>query len=189
MINSGYERNPQDFYATREWLTELGIRNWLDIIKDGSVVWEPACGDGRMAKVLERHYKTYASDLMYRGWGLGGHDFLTHDLFYHDNTAIITNPPYGDTAQKFIEHALNLTYPVGGQVAMLLRNEYDCGVTRMHLFQDHCVYRRKIVSCTRPLWVDEKPKSGPRHNYAWYVWDWKNPAPYTHEIVYDKRID
>jgi hypothetical protein len=55
---------------------------------------------------------------------------------------IVTNPPYhiegiigvlDVDAIDFVRHALKLTEPVMGSVAMLLRNEFDCASTRKML--------------------------------------------------------
>ena len=60
------DREVLDFYATDKRATkELLIReNFREII------YEPACGQGHIAKVLEEHgYKVKAEDICYRGYG------------------------------------------------------------------------------------------------------------------------
>jgi hypothetical protein len=60
---------------------------------EGSI-WEPACGDGAISKVLEAAgYTVISTDLVDRGYGHGGHDFLKSETPLGRN--IITNPPYG----------------------------------------------------------------------------------------------
>lgn len=187
MGDSGLERRDADFYPTPPWLTELGVRNFLDIIAAGEVVYECACGDGRMAEVLKHTYTVIASDLHDRGYAFVnqvGVDFLKATKLPLGAKHIITNPPYGDVAEEFIRHALELTKATGGSVAMLLRNEYDCAKERIGLFNDHPAFVRKIVSCTRPRWIDGTTGS-PRHVYAWYVWSWAHSGP--HQIVYDYK--
>jgi tRNA G10 N-methylase Trm11 len=57
-------------------------------------IWEPACGDGAISKVLsEAGYQVVSTDLIDRGYGAGGHNFLKSDTPLAKN--IITNPPYG----------------------------------------------------------------------------------------------
>lgn len=57
-------------------------------------IWEPACGDGAISKVLlEAGYEVISTDLIDRGYGTGGHDFLKSTRPLAKN--IITNPPYG----------------------------------------------------------------------------------------------
>ena len=116
-----------------------------------------------------------------------------------DIRSIVTNPPYKtvDTndeewayikdlagkycmggkvslAELFCRHAIELMRPVGGQVAMFMRNEFDCGRGRMGLFQ-YPPFHRKIVVTKRPRWIAGSTGS-PRHNYAWFVWDWHPDA-------------
>ena len=95
-------REEHDFYATdpiaAEWLMQLEELN--------QNIYEPACGQGHLAKVFENAgYNVKATDLIDRGYGQGGIDFLAcEDKFDGD---IVTNPPYS-MAYEFIEHALSL---------------------------------------------------------------------------------
>jgi hypothetical protein len=102
-----------------------------------------------------------------------GDDFLTSKVLPHSNiTAIVTNPPYY-LAQKFIEHALRLTEPVRGSVAMLLRTDYDHARKRQHLFGDCRQLAAKLVLTKRIKWFDDT-KGQPSFNHAWFIWDWKH---------------
>jgi hypothetical protein len=57
-------------------------------------IWEPACGDGAISKVLEAAgYDVISTDLIDRGFGQGGVDFLKTTKALGRN--IVTNPPYG----------------------------------------------------------------------------------------------
>ena len=67
------DAEPHDYYATEPKAVEL----LLEQETFRGPVWEPACGEGHIAKVLETHgLLTYASDLVDRGYGFGGEDFL-----------------------------------------------------------------------------------------------------------------
>ena len=92
-------------------------------------VWEPCCGDGAMARVLEAHgHRVFATDLVDRSSGEAGCDFLMQSRLPDGVTAIVTNPPYGRTTlHRFVDHALELTRPVGGMVAMLVNIQYRPG--------------------------------------------------------------
>jgi hypothetical protein len=81
--------------------------------------------------------------------------------------------------QEFIEQALRLTKPVAGMVAMLGRCEYDLGKTRGHLFGVP-PHAGKIALRERPAWFDLR--QAPRHNFAWFIWDWRHAGPVA--IVY-----
>lgn len=169
---SGYERIANDAYWTPEWCTEV----LLDRVSIPPRVWEPACGQGHICRVLGRRNITYsATDLIDHGFGRVGVDFLAvnniGDATIPACASIITNPPY-KLAEAFIRKALDLTGPYEGRVAMLLRNEYDSAAGRRDLFE-HPAFYKKIVLTKRPRWSAEN-KASPRHNFAWFLWCW-NP--------------
>ena len=67
-----------------EWLIQLEELN-LNI-------WECACGSGHLGKVFENHgYNVKATDLVNRGYGQGGVDFLACEEKFDGD--IVTNPP------------------------------------------------------------------------------------------------
>lgn len=138
------------------------------------IVWEPACGEGHLSKRLQRYATgVISTDLIDRGYGRGGIDFLKAGRMAGAANAIVTNPPFDDMAEQFIRQALQLTEPVDGMVAMFLRNEYDCSKGRMDLFRLH-PYAGKIIVTKRPRWI-EGSKGSPRHSYSWYIWNWRRP--------------
>ena len=90
--------------------------------------------------------------------------------------AIITNPPY-DLATEFIEHALRLTEPAAGVVAMLLRTDFDHAKGRAHLFGCCPAFAKKVVLTKRIVWFEPEPGEkgkSPSFNHAWFVWDWRH---------------
>lgn len=88
--------------------------------------------------------------------------------------SIVTNPPYS-LAEEFVRHALDLTRAAGGMVAMLLRHEFDCAATRRDLF-DMRAFAYRMALTRRPRWIAGTTGS-PRHNFTWFVWDWRNERP------------
>lgn len=111
-----YKRAAHDFYPT----PPEGTRALLSVERFVGPIWEPACGDGAISKVLLSHgCSVVSTDLIYRGFGTGGINFLTQTETRARN--IITNPPYGSgLADAFVRHALRLVAPRNGSVAMLL---------------------------------------------------------------------
>lgn len=165
---SAHERREGDFYPTPAWCSETLLR----LYPMPPLVWEPACGDGAIVQVLRRHGMTvHASDLSPRMSPARTADFFLAESAPEDADAIITNPPYTH-ARAFVERALELMQPRKGVVAMLLRNEYDSADTRRHLF-GQAPFAAKIVLTRRPMWIAGTSGS-PRHNYSWFVWDWKH---------------
>ena len=98
------EREENDYYATDPIAIDV-------LLNDGNIkldkdVWECACGDGCLSERLKEYgYNVYSSDLVDRGYGDSGIDFLTYNEKWHGD--IITNPPY-KYASEFINHALDI---------------------------------------------------------------------------------
>jgi hypothetical protein len=82
-------RETHDFYPT--W--PAATRALLSVERFDGAIWEPACGDGAMSKVLEAAgHEVISTDLIDRGYGEGGRDFLMEWQPRAPN--IVTNPPF-----------------------------------------------------------------------------------------------
>ena len=162
-------RAPNEFYPTPPEATRalLSAESF-----DGSV-WEPACGQGHISKVLiGAGHQVVSTDLVNYGYGEAGRDFFAErrPLAKH----IITNPPYGrGLADAFVKHALNLTKATGGKLAMLLAIHSLCHPLRHELFTDNppaAVYCLDQCHC----WPEGKAfKATPTltmQRYCWVVW-------------------
>ena len=177
MGNLGYERAELDFYPTPAEVTEALVP-FLKMHRGAEMaafpLWEPGCGTGAMSEVLEKNFapaEILSTDIKNYGYSKhkgGNIDFLAQNCPYHGS--IVTNPPFGDDAEKFIRKALALTKFCGGNVAMLLRNEYDSASGRNDLF-NNAPFARKVVLTWRPRWIPLST-GAPRHNNAWFIWDW-----------------
>ena len=173
---SGYERRPADLYITEPWLTHA----LADSVHLPLRIWEPACGPGLMAETLHsRGHIVLPSDLYNHGYGIAGRDFLkatTAGGF----AAIVTNPPF-KLADDFVSHALGLMRPNRGLVAMLLRNDFDTASGRRRFFADHPAFCAKVTITRRPRWdwddPDRPDNASPRHNFSWFVWNWRHQGP------------
>ena len=116
-----------EFYTTPPEATKA----LLSVEEFDGTIWEPACGNGAISKVLiDADYSVISTDLAFRNYGKGGIDFLRSDKSLAKN--IVTNPPYGThgLADAFIKKALNHTYKTGGKVAMLLNLRSLCNPKR-----------------------------------------------------------
>jgi hypothetical protein len=113
------------------------------------------------------------------GFGVIGTDIKDgSDFFKCDHVSlydgIVTNPPYEyGSAQQFIERSLELTKPFGGGVAMLLKVDYDSGITRRHLFADCPAFALKLVLTKRIVWFEPKIASA-SENHAWFLRSWRH---------------
>ena len=161
-------REAFDYYATDPKAVEM----LLELEQFAPVIWEPACGEGHISKVLQAHgYEVISTDLIYRGFGDPEPlDFLkeTLDDFEGD---IITNPPYS-MGLEFVQRALESVRP-GGKVAMFLKVQFLEGQKRGAFFKDtppRTVYiSRSRISCAKNGDFERFPDSAIA--YAWYVWE------------------
>ena len=114
LIKFDKNREKLDFYAT----DQRAIKELLKIETFREHIYEPACGQGHIGKILKEYgYKVKATDICYRGYG----EEREVDFFTVKENAldIITNPPYF-CADKFIQHALEISTPTV-KIAMLFR--------------------------------------------------------------------
>lgn len=166
---SNHTVNPRaehDYYAT----DPRAVRLLLEMETFSDKIWECACGEGHISKVLEQNgYEVLSTDLIDRGYGTGGVDFLTSDCIFDGD--IITNPPY-KYAIEFVKHALN-SISEGHKVAMLLRLSFLEGKSRRVLFNQYPP-KKVYVSSNRILCA----KNGDFENsdssaiaYAWFIWE------------------
>ncbi len=109
-------REPYEFYVT----PPEGIRALLSVETFDGSIWEPACGNGAIARILSRAgYQVTATDLIDRGYGEGGINYLAETAPRAKH--IVTNPPYGGgLADQFIRKSLGFVRETGGTVAFLL---------------------------------------------------------------------
>ena len=99
--NEKGDREKDDFYPTPPEATQ----SLLNRQKFKGNIWECACGNGAMSKVMiEQGYDVYSSDLIDRGYGEVGIDFLQSNKKV-DN--IVTNPPF-NLATEFTLKAFEL---------------------------------------------------------------------------------
>lgn len=167
--HSKFEREIDDYYATDPIALEL----LLDIESFSNSVWECACGEGHLSRVLdERGYYVLSTDLIDRGYGTGGINFLQTDFKFDGD--IITNPPY-KYAKEFVEHAIE-TITDGHKVAMFLKLTFLEGKTRKQLFERYppkLVYvSSSRISCAKN--GDFSPAEKAKNSavaYAWFIWE------------------
>ena len=95
--DSGYERVPQEFYPTPDWVIEALAEY---VVLEGRQVWEPACGDGRMAEALKRAGATvYASDIADRDYA-GLHQLLDFTSLQESETAVARSAHHHQSALR-----------------------------------------------------------------------------------------
>lgn len=190
---SGYEREGRDFYATPTWVTEALLRH----VRFRGPVWEPCCGDGAMSSVLADHgYDVVSTDLVERGFGTAGVDFLECRQVPNGCRGIVTNPPYGDTGShagqsrsptamtRFLRHSLALTASVNGQLALLVRLQWIAG-KRVADIMSAAPFSAVIVLTHRIRWFDMGDRTNAaQHHHAWVVFDHAHPPGQPPAMLY-----
>lgn len=161
------ERETNDYYATEPKALEL----LLEQEHFDKNIWECACGEGHLSKVLETHgHKVLSTDIVDRGYGLGGIDFLQCDSPY--NGDIITNPPYR-YALEFVKKALDLITD-GHKVAMFLKLQFLEGKARRAFFEKSpptTIYvSSSRLHCAMNGDFDKYARSN-AVSYAWFIWE------------------
>lgn len=166
-----YPTPPEVTHALMQFIDEKGISAGTDdnapYLEDWNV-WEPACGDGAMSKVLTQYVgHTYSTDIRETGFGIGGVDFLKDSP--HGVDAIITNPPF-NLSEEFIRHAVSGA-PI---VAMLLKSQYWHAAKRIGLFQKFPPAYVLPLTWRPDFLFDKREKGGksaaPTMEVAWSLW-------------------
>jgi hypothetical protein len=155
--------NGPDFFPTPDWATYALIENEPFV----GEIWEPACGDGAMARVLAlRGNPVFATDLYDRGFGQSGIDFLRSNRVAVN---VVTNPPY-NAAEGFVRAGVK---NARHKFALLLRLAFLEGANRANTIFSKCPPSRVWVFSER---ITFYPAGAIRKGtgttaYAWFVWD------------------
>ena len=161
--NEKGDREKDDFYPTPKAATQ----SLLDRQKFEGDIWECACGNGSMSEVIKANgYNVYSSDLIDRGYGEVGIDFLQSNKKF-DN--IVTNPPF-NLATEFTELALKLA---NKKVCMLNKLSYLEGIKRKELIFDKNKLEKVLVFSRRVPFKKEstQTKAAGLMAFAWFIYD------------------
>jgi len=158
-------REKDDFYPTWPAATEALLR----VEQFDGAIWEPACGEGDMSRVLiDAGHEVISTDLVDRGYGEARIDFLMEWQARAPN--IVTNPPFG-MAQDFVDKALSLTT---GKVAMFLRLAFLESLQRGEWLPTTPLAHVWVMSRRVPMQRGRLSEQGDGHGvlaFAWFVWD------------------
>ncbi len=166
LIKFSKDREKLDFYAT----DKRAIDELLKKEQFTSPIYEPACGQGHIGKVLEAYgYEVKAEDICYRGYG----NKKTRDFFTvtENELDIVTNPPYF-CANEFLRHALEISKEKV-KIAMLFRLAFLEGQKRYELFKEHPPQRvyvfAKRINCAKN--GEFEKYKGSTIAFAWFIWE------------------
>lgn len=168
--HSDKDRQIDDYYATDPHSLEIFLEKLkIDGIKLHNNIWECACGAGHLSDVLIKNgHHVYSSDLVDRGYGEYGKDFLKSDGI--SNCDILTNPPY-KYAKEFVSHALDILDDEYYCV-MFLKIQFLESQSRLQLFKK---YPPKFIYVNSERQLCSMNGDFDKYNaraicYCWFVW-------------------
>jgi hypothetical protein len=154
-------REKDDFYATPAECTEALLEAEGNILPHR--VWDPCCGVGDISVVLEAAGREVIStDLVDRGYGRGGIDFLT--LTAPLALAIVTNPPFKHAA-AMIRHAAKIGVDY---VAFLHQPHWLNAQERGRMSEEVWCPARAYHLLWRPDFTNQK---SPPQNINWWIFE------------------
>ena len=175
-MSSDMQRRPAENYPTPTCLSTALTNNIS--LPDGRV-WEPAVGEGQLAKRLVKSgFTVVGSDIRTEVSiaGKKGTDFLTAPI-PAGVTSIVTNPPMdkgGRLLTAFIERGLEHLREgrlgADGALTLLLRLDHERAKSRPTYLNQAS---ERIVCCWRPVWFSETPgekSKEPIHSFVWWTW-------------------
>ena len=184
-----------DYFPTPPWATRA-LCEWLvanELIEPGlGTVWEPACGEGHMARPLGEYFgEVWASDVHDHGIGMPVADFLIANTGPRDPRRpdwVITNPPF-NLGEAFVQRAARVALE---GCAMFVRTAFLESVGRYQaLFQarppsailqfaERVVLAKGVCRDPEVAYLDEATgrtkKPSMATAYCWIVWLFPPPG-------------
>jgi len=158
-----------DRYFTPPWATHALLQKE----QFSGLIWEPACGDGWISKVLlDYDYYVISSDLRQPNqYGASGADFLSANNHVAN---IITNPPYSQL-EAFMKKGIVLARK---KFCLLMRLAALAGGKRWSTIYSITPPTRVHIFCERiTMYPNGIVKGGTgTTEFAWYVWDKLDPT-------------
>jgi len=156
-------REINDFYPTPSYVVDELLKRE----EFSGNVWECACGEGDISKVLENNdYEVISSDLIDRGYG-EQLDFLQSNRIV-DN--IITNPPF----KLALDFVLKAKKQGRKKIAMFLKTVWLESEGRYEMFQDKEFPLKTVYQFSKRVSLYKegvKMKNSGMIAYAWFVWE------------------
>jgi len=155
------DRVKDDFYATPQYAVQALLQQETFY----GNIWECACGDGAISKILKQNnYDVYSSDLIDYGYGDKEIDFL---LTNRKTDNIITNPPF-KIANEFTLKAFDITK---NKIAMFHKLSYLEGAKRQELIFSKKYLKNVYVFSKRVSFIHKEKKGSGMLAFAWFVYD------------------
>lgn len=161
------EREKEDFYPTPPEPSRALLHAELSRLSHFGTIWEPAAGDGAMARELEAvGLVVMKSDLVDRGCGAELRSF--YDYREPRASAIVTNPPFAlcNEDPGWVRHALE-SLKVDYMALLLPVNWMGSGTERAALWSEYTPSRVYLMRWR----IDFAGQGAPPMLNAWFVWD------------------
>lgn len=169
--HSNIDREVNDYYATVPKALEL----FLDKLKEDEIelhhqIWECACGEGHLSRVLKnKGYDVCSTDLVDRGYGKQWDFLKTSNIDIKSD--ILTNPPY-KFAKEFVEKALDIQAN-NFYTIMFLKIQFLEGKARKDLFKKYppkyvYVHSERQICAMNGKFENIKSSAS---CYAWFIWE------------------
>jgi hypothetical protein len=146
--------------------------------------WEPACGEGHMARPLAEYFgEVRATDVHRYGEHHAVCDFLTTGRTWERTDWIVTNPPFA-LAERFIQTALARS---NRGVAMFVRSAFTESAGRFRLFdamppafvlqfsERVVLLEQRLIRANAPDPFNAAAKASTATSYCWLIWHRANP--------------
>lgn len=171
-------RQAEDYYPT----PYEGTLRLLKAETFAGGIREPACGEGHMSRILEEAgYRVDSSDLVDRGFGRGGIDFLL-DFRRCDN--VVTNPPF-KLLDEFHRHAISVARV---KVALLCRLAVLEGAGRRQRFEWGEMPLARVLAFSERLKIQRGRLAKPGEGvgmvaFAWFIFERGHRGPWTGRFI------
>lgn len=142
-IKDNTKASGRDMFQTPHY----GTRLLLPFLKPNTMIWEPACGSGRMAEVFESQHAIWTSDVKASDATMEVFDFLNqtkNDVWMQQIDYIATNPPFGHK-REFYQKCMYYFRQCGTPFALLIPADYSGWVIKA-VHEDMC---QKIIPTRR----------------------------------------
>lgn len=178
----GLEFFPTPPWGTRAALVHVLPQVWPHPDLYTCTAWDPCCGEGHMARVLEERFMTVmASDIHDYGHGAAGLDFLD-PATTRNRVAdwIFMNFPFSQ-GERFITQALTVARR---GVAVLARSAFGEGQGRYRrLFSRRPPQLEALFSERLPVYRGRYvvgPRAKSATSYTWFIWLARPPHDWRH---------
>lgn len=169
-VNPNAKREEHDFYATNPKAMEIAMP-FLEKAGLSKDVWECACGQGHLSRVLTAHgYNVVSTDAVDRGFG-SVQDFLTVEGTNKYSCDIVTNPPF-KFAEQFVKKGMDLiTY--GHKVCLFLKVQFLESKSRYELFKNYPLKELLVYSERQQCAKDAafEKYTATTQCYCWFIFE------------------